>query len=41
LLENGADVNARDDTNRTALDVAKMEGHREIVNLLLQPNVQE
>jgi len=41
MIGNGVDVNARDDMNRTALDIAKMRGHQEIVNLLLQPNVQE
>ena len=41
MIGNGVDVNARDDTNRTALDIAKMRGHQEIVNLLLQPNVPE
>jgi hypothetical protein len=41
MIENGADVNARDDMNRTALDIAKKRGYQQIVNLLLQPNVQE
>jgi ankyrin repeat protein len=41
MIENGADVNARDDMARTALAVAKMRGHQGVVNLLLQSNARE
>ena len=36
LLGKGADVNEKNNDNRTALDYAKVMGHEEIVNLLLQ-----
>jgi ankyrin repeat protein len=35
LLEKGADVNVKDNNNKTALDYAKSGGNEEIVNLLL------
>ncbi|KAH0536662.1 hypothetical protein FGG08_006488 [Glutinoglossum americanum] len=39
LLENGADVNARDDNGWTALDKAAESGHETVVRLLLKPRL--
>ena len=35
LLEEGADVNKRDESNKTALCIAAREGNEEIVKLLI------
>ncbi len=34
LVENGADINIKDDTDKTALDVAKKEKETEIIEYL-------
>ena len=37
LLEGGADLTLRDKDGKTALDIARSQGHSEVVALLSQP----